>query len=79
MKTYTYIKSYHIKSTGKLTTSLRITQQKKKLEEYVNLLLIEGEHDHEPHLSSVRKFIKFMETDTSDKKYWKLDYIIKNN
>ena len=39
------INVYHIKHDGKLTAPLRITQQKKKLEEYVNLLLIEGEND----------------------------------
>ena len=33
------INVYHIKANGELTAPLRITQQKKKLEEYVNLLL----------------------------------------
>ena len=37
------INVYHIKANGKLVTPLRITQQEKKLEEYINLLLIEGE------------------------------------
>ena len=37
------INIYHIKSNGTLITPLRITQQEKKLEEYVNLLLIEGD------------------------------------
>ena len=32
-----------MKSEGKMITPLRITQQEKKLEEYVNLLLIEGD------------------------------------
>ena len=37
------INVYHIKANGKQVTPLRITQQEKKLEEYINLLLIEGE------------------------------------
>ena len=37
------INVFHIKANGKLVAPLRITQQEKKLEEYVNLLLIEGE------------------------------------
>ena len=37
------INVYHIKHDGKMITPLRITQQEKKLEEYVNLLLIEGD------------------------------------
>ena len=39
------INVFHIKSTGKLITPLRITSKEVKLEEYVNLLLIEGEND----------------------------------
>ena len=37
------INVYTIKHNGEMITPLRITQQEKKLEEYVNLLLIEGE------------------------------------
>ena len=36
------INVYHIKHDGEMITPMRITQQEKKLEEYVNLLLIEG-------------------------------------
>jgi transposase-like protein len=39
------INVYHIKSDGKLITPLRITQKEVKLEDFVNLLLIEGEKD----------------------------------
>ena len=37
------INVFHIKATGTLITPLRITQRQVKLEEYVNLLLIEAE------------------------------------
>ena len=37
------INIFHIKADGQLISPLRITQQDMKLEEYINLLLIEGE------------------------------------
>ena len=52
------INVYHIKHDGKLTAPLRITQQKKKLEEYVNLLLIEGENDC--HYTWIRNLDKLL-------------------
>ena len=52
------INVYHIKHDGKLTAPLRITQQKKKLEEYVNLLLIEGEKDC--HYTWIRNLDKLL-------------------
>ena len=39
------INVYHIKSDGKLITPLRITEKSTRLEDFVNLLLIEGEKD----------------------------------
>ena len=39
------INVYHIKSDGKLITPLRITEKSTRLEDFVNLLLIEGEND----------------------------------
>ena len=54
------INVYHIKHDGELTAPLRITQQKKKLEEYVNLLLIEGENDcHYTWIKSLDRLLSY--------------------
>ena len=59
------INVYHIKHDGELTAPLRITQQKKKLEEYVNLLLIEGENDcHYTWIKSLDKLLSYGDDNT---------------
>ena len=52
------INVYHIKSDGTLITPLRITQQEVRLEEYVNLLLIE--HLDRTHYTWIRNFDKLL-------------------
>ena len=52
------INVYHIKHNGKMITPLRITQQEKKLEEYVNLLLIEG--DDRCHYTWIKNFDRLL-------------------
>ena len=52
------INIYHIKSNGTLITPLRITQQEVRLEEYVNLLLIE--HHDRTHYTWIRNFDKLL-------------------
>ena len=52
------INVYHIKSTGTLITPLRITQKEVKLEEYVNLLLIE--HHNRSHYTWIRSLDKLL-------------------
>ena len=59
------INVFHIKANGKLTAPLRITQQKKKLEEYVNLLLIEGENDcHYTWIKNLDKLLSYGDNNT---------------
>ena len=59
------INVFHIKANGKLTAPLRITQQKKKLEEYVNLLLIEGENDcHYTWIRNLDKLLSYGDNQT---------------
>ena len=48
------INVYHIEHDGKMIAPLRISQQEKKLEEYINLLLIEGED--RCHYTWIRNF-----------------------
>ena len=52
------INVYHIKSDGTLITPLRITQREVRLEEYVNLLLIE--HLDCTHYTWIRNFDKLL-------------------
>ena len=54
------INVYHIKHDGKIISPLRITQRKVKLEEYVNLLLIEGkEHSHYTWIKNFDRLLSF--------------------
>ena len=52
------INVYHIKHDGKLISPLRITQREVKLEDYVNLLLIEGEEFC--HYTWIRNFDRLL-------------------
>ena len=52
------INVYHIEHDGKMITPLRISQQEKKLEEYINLLLIEGED--RCHYTWIRNFNRLL-------------------
>ena len=52
------INVYHIKHDGNLISPLRITQREVKLEDYVNLLLIEGE-EHS-HYAWIRNFDRLL-------------------
>ncbi len=52
------INVYHIKHDGKLISPLRITQREVKLEEYVNLLLIEGKEFC--HYTWIRNFNRLL-------------------
>ena len=52
------INVYHIKSDGKLISPLRITQKTARLEDFVNLLLIEGED--RSHYTWIRDFDKLL-------------------
>ena len=61
------INVYHIKSTGTLLTPLRITQKEVKLEEYVNLLLIE--HHDRSHYTWIRNFDRLLRYDYHTKKF----------
>ena len=59
------INVYHIKHDGKLITPLRITQQEGKLEEYVNLLLIEGkEHCHYAWIKNLDRLLAYGDNNT---------------
>ena len=62
-----FINVYHIKSTGTLLTPLRITQKEVKLEEYVNLLLIE--HHDRSHYTWIRNFDRLLRYDHNTKKF----------
>ena len=61
------INVYHIKHDGKLVTPLRITQKDVKLEEYVNLLLIE--HNERTHYTWIRNFDRLLQYDHNPKKF----------
>ena len=52
------INVYHIKHDGKLISPLRISQREVKLEDYVNLLLIEGEEFC--HYAWIRNFDRLL-------------------
>ena len=52
------INVYHIEHDGKMIAPLRISQQEKKLEEYINLLLIEGED--RCHYTWIRNFNRLL-------------------
>ena len=52
------INVYHIEHDGKMITPLRISQQEKKLEEYINLLLIEAED--RCHYTWIRNFNRLL-------------------
>ena len=60
------INVYHIEHDGKMIAPLRISQQEKKLEEYINLLLIEGED--RCHYTWIRNFNRLLSYDKSNPK-----------
>ena len=60
------INVYHIEHDGKMIAPLRISQQEKKLEEYINLLLIEGED--RCHYTWIRNFNRLLSYDNSNPK-----------
>ena len=59
------INVYHSKHDGKLISPLRITQREVRLEEYVNLLLIEGEeHCHYTWIINFKRLLAYSDNHT---------------
>ena len=61
------INVYHIKSNGSLITPLRITEKEVRLEEYINLLLIER-HDRS-HYTWIRNFDSLLKYDKNSRQF----------